>query len=380
MSSEQVIKSLVFWITRSQDNSITVLKEEMKEKCFIRGIGVVSAQGIWRSDFFDEAVEITVSKAYAEQPSYKELIAPNMIRRMSKGIKMGIYAAQQALDEAGVSELDAVITGTGLGCLEDSEKFLKNVLDNDEEFLTPTSFIQSTHNTVGAQIALRLGCKAYNFTYVNGAVSFESALLDSLEQLQGGDAHSILVGGIDEISGHTFTLKQLIGEVKADDVQETIRTSNSAGVNYGEGATFFTLSHVSSVDSYAEVVDVCVQNRLDKEELADFVDRFLEVNKLDRSVISALVLGNSGDITYDHYFEELGKLFEDRVQLYYKHLYGHSDVASAFGMATAAYVLKEQSIPENIVWKAGKQIPLTYVLLYNQYKGRDHSLVLLKRS
>ncbi|WP_164122452.1 MULTISPECIES: beta-ketoacyl synthase N-terminal-like domain-containing protein [Sphingobacterium] len=352
----------------------------MKEKCFIQGIGGVSAQGIWRSDFFDEAVEIIESKAYAQQPSYKELIAPNMIRRMSKGIKMGIYAAQQALDEAGMNELDAVITGTGLGCLEDSEKFLKNVLDNDEEFLTPTSFIQSTHNTVGAQIALRLGCKAYNFTYVNGAVSFESALLDSLEQCEEGNAHTILVGGIDEISGHTFTLKQLIGEVKADEVRETIRTSKSKGVNYGEGATFFALSNVSSLDSYAEVVDVCIKNRVDKDELATFIDSFLEINKVDRSAISALVLGNSGDVAYDYYFEQLGQLFEDRVQLYYKHLYGHSDIASAFGMATAAYVLKEQRIPENIVWKAGKQIPLNYVLLYNQYMGGDHSLVLLKRS
>ena len=352
----------------------------MKGKCFIQGIGAVTAQGIWRPDFFDEAVEIAEAKAYAQQPSYKELIAPNMIRRMSKGIKMGIFAAQQALDEAGVKELDAVITGTGLGCLEDSEKFLKNVLDNDEEFLTPTSFIQSTHNTVGAQIALRLGCRAYNFTYVNGAVSFESGLLDSLQQLEAEDAECILVGGIDEISGHTFTLKQLIGEAKSDDVHESIRESRSIGVNYGEGGTFFVLSGSKTPDSYAEVVDVHFQNRLDLEELEAFVINFLRKNKVSRSDISTLLIGNSGDVQYDHYFDCFGQLFEDCTQLYYKHLYGHSDIASAFGVATAAYVLKEQVIPENIVWKAGKQMPLNYVLLYNQYKGKDHSLVLLRRS
>lgn len=352
----------------------------MEGKCFIQGIGAVTAQGVWSLDFFNQATEITQAKAYAQQPSYKELIASNMIRRMSKGIKMGIFAAQQALNEADVEDLDGVITGTGLGCLEDSEKFLKNILDNDEEFLTPTSFIQSTHNTVGAQIALRLGCKAYNFTYVNGAVSFESALLDSLQQLEAGDAQSVLVGGIDEISGHTFTLKQLIGEVKSDEVFETIRESQTSGVNYGEGATFFALRSSPTTGSYAEVVDVCIQNRLGLGELEEFVDDFLQRNKVERVAISAVVIGNSGDVGYDYYFDGFGQLFEGRNQLYYKHFYGHSDVASAFGMATAAYVLKTQQIPEEIVWKAGKQMPLNYVLLYNQYKGRDHSLVLLKRS
>lgn len=352
----------------------------MKGKCFIQGVGAVTAQGIWSFDLFDKASEIAEAKAYAQQPSYKELIAPNMIRRMSKGIKMGIFAAQQALDEAGIKEPDAVITGTGLGCLEDSEKFLKNVLDNDEEFLTPTSFIQSTHNTVGAQIALRLGCKAYNFTYVNGAVSFESALLDGLQQLEAGEARSVLVGGIDEISGHTFTLKQLIGEVKADDVNETIRESKSQGINFGEGCTFFALSGTQTSASYAEIVDVYVQNRLDSEEIATFVGDFLQKNELSFADISALVIGNSGDLEYDFYFESFGKLFAGCMLLYYKHLYGHSDVASAFGMAAAAYTLKKQMIPKKIVWKEGKQLPLEYVLLYNQYKGKDHSLVLLRRS
>lgn len=351
----------------------------MKTNCFIQGIGAVTAQGIWRPELFEQAEEISVAKAYADQPSYKELIAPAMLRRMSKGIKMGIFAAQQALDDAGLTELDAIITGTGLGCLEDSEKFLKNVLDNDEEFLTPTSFIQSTHNTVGAQIALRLGCKGYNFTYVNGAVSFESALLDSLQQFEAQDIKSALVGGIDEISGHTFVLKQLIGEVKQDDVQERLIESKSEGINFGEGGTFFSLAAEANEDTYAQVVDVAIQNKLEKEEVNTFVNDFLVRNKVEASAISAIVIGNSGDRAYDAYFDVFASQFEGRLQVYYKHLIGHSDVASAFGMATAAYMLKNQQIPDSIIWKGKKQFPINYVLLYNQYKGRDHSLVLLKR-
>lgn len=351
----------------------------MKNNCFIQGIGAVTAQGIWRPELFEQATEINIPMAYADQPPYKELIAPAMLRRMSKGIKMGIFAAQQALDDAQMTDLDAIVTGTGLGCLEDSEKFLKNVLDNDEEFLTPTSFIQSTHNTVGAQIALRLACKAYNFTYVNGAVSFESALLDSLLQFEAQEVNNVLVGGIDEISGHTFVLKQLIGEVKKDGVQETLKESRSSGVNFGEGGTFFALTTQATEQTYAEVLDVTLQNKLEKDEIGAFVKDFLDRNNLETAAISALVIGNNGDREYDAYFEVFARSFEDSLQVYYKHLVGHSDVASAFGMAVASYMLKYQEIPDSIIWKGKKQFPLNYVLLYNQYRGRDHSLVLLKR-
>lgn len=351
----------------------------MTGKCYINGIGAVNPQGVWRSTLLEEAQPIHTSLAYAQQPSYKELIAPAMVRRMSKGVKMGIHAAQQALDDAQVSDLDAIMTGTGLGCLEDSEKFLKAVLDNGEEFLTPTAFIQSTHNTVGAQIALRLACKAYNFTYVHGAVSFELALLDGLMQLQGEEAKQILVGGIDEISGHTFSLKQLIQEVKPDDVHETIQDSATKGVNFGEGGTFFVLSTEKTENSYAELVDVHTQSQLFLTEIDGFVQSFLAKNNLRKEDISLLGVGVSGDIVHDDYYQVFGELFPDRTQFYYKHLAGHSDVASAFGLAIAADILKKQHIDPKLIWQAGTQPDFTHILLYNQHQGRGHSLTLVKR-
>lgn len=350
----------------------------MKGKCYINGIGAVSYQGIWTEDPFENVEEVAVPLAHAKQPSYKDLIAPAMIRRMSKVIKIGIYASQQALDEAGSPALDAVLTGTGLGCLEDSEKFLKNILDNEEQFLTPTSFIQSTHNTVGAQIALRLGCKAYNFTYVNGATSFESALLDGLMQIQNDEAQHILVGGVDEISGHTFVFKQEIKEVKQNDINETIKDSSTAGVNFGEGATFFVLGSTKSDASYAEVMDTSIQNQVDFAELDNYITSFLRLNSLTMEDISVLGIGNNGDLQFDKYYVSVSDLFPHSTVFYYKHLTGHSDVASAFGMAVGATVLKNQAVHENILWKGQQQEKIKFVLLYNQYQGKNHSLTLLK--
>ena len=88
------------------------------------------------------------------------------------------------------------------------------MIRNKEEFLTPTSFIQSTHNTVGAQIALLLKCHGYNFAYVHRGLSFESALTDAMMRLEQGHAENILTGGIDEITGDSFAIMQRLGHWK----------------------------------------------------------------------------------------------------------------------------------------------------------------------
>ncbi|NJK84751.1 MAG: beta-ketoacyl synthase chain length factor [Bacteroidales bacterium] len=101
-------------------------------------------------------------------------------RRMSRIVKMGICSALKCLKESGVEVPDAIITGTGFGCIEDTEKFLGSIIQNEEKMLNPTPFIQSTHNTVGAAIALKIKCNNYNNTYVHRGFSFEHALLDGL--------------------------------------------------------------------------------------------------------------------------------------------------------------------------------------------------------
>src|SRR5690606_5289129 len=168
-------------------------------ECYINGLGSIGLQSLGFNVWSDEPCIINTSNKVAH-PSYKELIPAGALRRMSASVKMGIYAAHQAMQEAQVNYPDAIITGTGLGCLQDSEKFLDAMIENDEAFLTPTSFIQSTHNTVAAQIALQLGCKAYNFTYVNGADSFEASLFDAMLQITRFRAHPVLVAAVGEHS------------------------------------------------------------------------------------------------------------------------------------------------------------------------------------
>ncbi|MDP4282756.1 MAG: 3-oxoacyl-ACP synthase, partial [Bacteroidota bacterium] len=149
----------------------------MMDPVYITGLGSISPQMTYNNNHFLEEIKVPEnSMLKVIDPVYKEYIQGDMVRRMSRIIKMGVTASKICLSDAALNMPDAIITGTGLGCIEDTEKFLSTMIRNKEEFLTPTSFIQSTHNTVGAQIALILKCHNYNFTYVHRGLSFESGL------------------------------------------------------------------------------------------------------------------------------------------------------------------------------------------------------------
>ncbi len=349
--------------------------------CYINGLGCVSAQHtIDKTQFLDEVISYHENILSTINPNYKEYIPPAAARRMAKGIKMGVVASSLALKDAEITMPDVIITGTGLGCLKDSEKFLSAIIDNNEEYLTPTAFIQSTHNTVGAQIALGLQCKAYNFTYVHAAVSFESCLIDAQLKFMEKEASTILVGGVDEIGEHTYKLHELVNHIKKDKVNTfDLKNSNSVGTIFGEGASFFSLSDAKQESTYAQLTDVEIISQLTLEQLNDRLKAFLQTNQLSSDDIDAIILGVNGDVDYDHFYTHLQEgVFKETQQLYYKHLCGEYNTASSFGFWLGAKLTKHQQVPEatklnNISAKSFKN-----VLLYNQYRGENHSFTLLQ--
>lgn len=347
-------------------------------KAFINGMGCLSAQQT--ANGFPKQFDLNENENFLplQKPEYKDYFSPIASRRMAKGVKNGIVASTVALKEANLEKPDIIITGTGMGCIEDSDKFLKAIIDNNEEFLTPTSFIQSTHNTVGAQIALGLECKGYNFTYVNGAVSFESALLDATLQLENEEATSALVGGIDEMTDYTQSLFKLAGFIKEDGkAPYPILGSTTPAAVFSEGASFFVLEDKKIATTYAEVVDIQIINRLEKIQVAPKAIQFLRQNGLILHDIDAVVLGFNGDVSFDGYYKELAREFAFTPQIYYKHLGGEYNTASAFGLYVAANVLKLQEIPQQLKVNEVEKPSYHKILLYNQYRGIDHSFVLL---
>ncbi len=171
----------------------------------------------------------------------KELIPEmNIRRRMSRVVKMGVCCGLESLlsfEEFG--EVDAIITSTSLGAIADSEKFLANIITSEERLLNPTPFIQSTFNTVGAQIALIRKTQCYNNTFVQRNNSFESGLLEAILRLRCGTSKAVLVGVFDEATPTVENILTRLGVLKDK--------------HLGEGALFFVLTAKQLECSVAEI-------------------------------------------------------------------------------------------------------------------------------
>ena len=228
---------------------------------YINGLGNVSPQKTTRiccrdgacpvstTEFLSDPISYETNQLKCIDPGYKDFIPAEMIRRMSRIIRRGVASAKLCLNDAATNHNpdetaeitpEAIITGTGLGCMDDTEKFLTSMIRNKEEFLTPTSFIQSTHNTVAGQIALLIHCHGYNFTYVHRGISFESALIDAMTQLHLGEFSNVLVGGSDELTSNSFAITSRLGFWKQKPIQSlNLLKDITRGTIAGEGSSFF---------------------------------------------------------------------------------------------------------------------------------------------
>src|SRR5690606_14266428 len=96
--------------------------------------------------------------------------------------------------------------------------------------------------------------------------------------------------------------------------------------------------------------------------------------------LDILITGNNGDIAFDHYYGELTNSdFKETQQVYYKHLSAEFNTASAFGFWLGAKILKTQQIPDGISLNQKRTASYGTILLYNQYRGENHSFTLLRR-
>jgi 3-oxoacyl-(acyl-carrier-protein) synthase len=351
-------------------------------EAFIRGIGNISPQPTFdNATFLDDIREYQTAKLQAVDPDYKQYIQPNQLRRMSHLLKMGVTAAGICLGDAGVEKPDAIITGTGLGMMEETEKFLNGILDNGEKLLNPTAFIQSTHNTVGASIAVMLGCNNYNLTYVHGPVSFENALLDSLMWLAEKPSDNVLLGGIEEITNDHFVITESMGFWKKGEMSNLeLLKNDTPGSIAGEGASFFLLSKEENPQNYARIGGLATKFNPGLKPLAtSFFEEFLTSQNLAKSDIDLVIMGLNGDPANDAIYGPVRNYFDgNTVRAYYKHLCGEHYLASSFALWLAAKVMKTQAVPAIIKLDENQQNrPVKNILIYNHSQNLHHSLTLV---
>jgi 3-oxoacyl-[acyl-carrier-protein] synthase II len=347
---------------------------------YIHSACTISIQPTVEENYFFEIV-----KAYDKNgitvldPDYKEFIPAMQLRRMGKSMRMAVYASQKAITRAGNPRIDAVITGTGEGCLKDSEKFVEALWDNEGGMLNPTPFIQSTHNMAAATVALALGCKGYNMTYTNNANSFESAVMDAHLYLNENPNHTILIGGLDEISDQTVQFWERAGFINSKNPQiPTQMNSSTQGEVVTEGTGFYVASIQESENAIGRISAVKTAYQTENPEI--FIQEFLSENSLHLDEIDAVILGNNGDARYDEIYTNLAEsIFAETPQIHYKNLIGEFDTVTSIAVELGLKVFQNQGIPTVLKGNSTEKDAYQTILIYNQRRGKNHSLILLKK-
>jgi len=346
--------------------------------CYVRSVAQISIQQPLCNEWFRNPVMPTQAYNESIEPDYGKYISPMAARRMGKLLKRSLATTIEAMGQEPVP--DAIVTGTGLGCIANTEKFLIAMIDNDEEFLQPTYFMQSTHNTIGSHVAQHLKCHGYNCTYSHRGTSFDSSLLDAYIQMKSGAIRSALVGGHDEMTPEYFKMLGKIGYWKEGEVSpDTLRRADTPGSFSGSCSLNMLLADQSNESTLCKISGMDLLYEPSVNDLRDAAERLLKKAGYAVGDLSAVVLGLSGDGDNDRVYSEFREsLCPGTPAVWYKHLFGESFCSSAFGVMVGATCLRERKIPAHLLYHPGAEIQKPEIILvHSHFHNKDHSLVLL---
>ena len=336
--------------------------------CYVLSAKQISLQQPLNEDWMQEPVVYDTPFARSIDPNYKDYISPIEARRMGKILKRAVATSKEALNTSGLDTVDAIITGTGYGCIENTEFFLDALSKEGEQLLKPTYFMQSTHNTISSLVAIQTKNHSYNVTYAHKGISFDSALQDAWLQFRLGKIDSALVGGHDEMTETFYHILKKGGVMGQDDER------------CGEAAVSVVLGQQID-NALCKLVGFQMLHQPTMNALMDAVAKLLQSAGKSLGDVDYILTGISGHYDQDEaYLKEAKTLFGDKPLLRYKHLFGESFTSSGIGLYVVAQCLKAGRVPTTLFvdpQEISDKQPKC-VLIYNRTDGKNCSLTLLE--
>jgi hypothetical protein len=325
----------------------------------------------------DEEVRVSEQNILRAVEPKIEGVPLSLVRRMGKAVRLGVGVSLPLIQEHG-HDLKGIIVGTANGGMEDCIKFLNQVIEFEEGTLTPTNFVQSTPNAIAAQLSFLGQNNEYNITHVSRGWAFENALLDAWMLSKEQSTSKFLLGSVEEISNYNHNIEMLSGLFKKEVINSKAlyKHNQSKGTIAGEGATMFVVSGTQELACMAVVsIDMLLTQSLN--EFSDFFKQWLIQNELFE--IDFIVSGECGDVRTQPYFEEVENQLPHASVFHYKHVTGEYPTSSSAALVVANEILNEASIPSHLVKRSqGKKTQIG--LIYNNYRGEQHSFILVKKA
>ena len=261
------------------------------------------------------------------------LLSPNQRRRLNRMAQMSLLAARRS-HAPDPTQRVAIALGTGFGCLEEGAMFIENLISKDEREPMPARFPGSVHNAVAGQIAIDQGARGLNSAPTAGAITFECALWQAMNQLATGEADGALAGAVDELNKYPLSIGQRWGIWNEQNIP-------------GEGVMIASLTRTESVATPLARVTAVKLGRyrrpFDARREADWI-----MSAVDLSQVDVLLSGAKGTPMLDGLYAAVaaelsaraGRTLEHRT---YKQLCGEFHSASAFGFSVAVELVQKGS-------------------------------------
>lgn len=345
---------------------------------YIHQTSCISPQKTFGNIDLSQPKESVENKLLAIEPAF-ENIPLGLLRRMGKAVRIGVGAALPLIKD--FQKLDGIIIGTANGGMEDCIKFLNQIIQYDEGTLTPTNFVQSTINAIASQIAFLSVNKGYNITHTHRGLAFENAMIDVDMLAKEFPQNNYLLGGVDEISNYNWNIESLGKWYKKEFVSnKDLYEKDSTGSLAGEGAAMFLVNGIKE-NALAKVEAINILHNKEEIVVAEKLKYFLNENLADGNEIDLFLSGENGDNRLLKHYLACENIFgKETTVARFKHLFGEFPTASALALWLTCHILQTQSLPQHLLKKESEKKSFKKILIYNNYKGLQHSFMLVSKN
>ena len=228
----------------------------------IQGIGIVAGfgcgnkaalQAIQNGSSPNASMQVQTQDGLFDYPVYaadptplKEFISPRKMRRVNKYSKLAVLAAYLALQDAGLDipphhSNMAVIVASGYGASTTTFKFLDDIIQEGDEFASPTQFSNSVHSSAASHITILLQIKGPCLTVTQFGMSSVAALFNAQTWLREKRVDAVLLGGVDEINPVLLYCYQNLWKTQIPKAIEPLNFQKQTAIP-GEGSAFMLLT------------------------------------------------------------------------------------------------------------------------------------------
>jgi 3-oxoacyl-[acyl-carrier-protein] synthase II len=176
----------------------------MSAAAAVTGRGVVSSLGEGADHFFESLLAgrsgIVDGLSSCSDFDPERWMEPREARRMDRFTQLGLAAALQAAEEAGIPggadpRRVAVLLGTGVGGLSTLQEQAEAFVEGGERAVSPNFVPMMMPNAAAAAVAMRLGLHGPGFSLASACATGAHAVGEGLRMIQRGEADVVVAGG-----------------------------------------------------------------------------------------------------------------------------------------------------------------------------------------